>query len=227
MTSVRIILAAVIAAALSAGCANTGQWDPVFSGNASLMRGVPAERMGMLFGSIAIAHEEKAIEGLWLTLHSQSTGESVVIHATKRMLTNHRKADIETESERIWVFSGQLPTGEYRIVEMTLDHYAGFGGSRLWPSVAIRLPTQLSVNAGETIYMGRWSAQEQGRPMRNPQKALVWEGRFRAMLRSAFSEDKATVDRLRLERKDWPAMHAPVVNPLRMLEGPGLPTQDS
>ncbi len=221
----RTTLVAILAAVLSAGCANLGQWDPVFGGNASLLYGVPPERMGKLFGSIAIAFEDKAIEGLGITLYSPSTGKTADIDASTRVLVTTRRENIDTGSERVWVFYGQLPAGDYSIVNVRLDFVAH---GRTFPRVNLRPSVPITVTTDRLTYLGRWTVQEQGRPMRAWHAgAVVWEGDFRTLLRSALEQDRAALETLRQQQRNWPAPPDAVFNPFKALDAPQRALQGS
>ncbi len=154
---------------LCAGCAS--QLDGL------VHSGVPPDQLGKVYGSVAVPREEDQIEGLGITLQSTSTGTEASMMAGTRAFIYKRGPSQDSGPDRIWVFYGQLPAGEYRIVRVTLD-FAPSNGGRGFPKADLVPDIPITITVGPLTYLGRWTAQELGRPKRERHRChLLHRGR--------------------------------------------------
>jgi hypothetical protein len=215
--ALRLVL--VLLSAILAGCAATGhrQWDPVFQGHDGLSFGVPDERMGMLFGSIAIAAEEDGIGSVSLHLRAaNSVRDDILIFAANRFHAGRRDPDVQSDKGKVWVFSGQLPEGEYFIERAGLSSKANPSNVE-WVHMAPAVP--VSVKANGNVYLGRWQPQDlKPGKARVVGPAIMWKGEFRMILSNAVGEDQALLERRRLARGGMPLKTGALENPLELLK---------
>jgi hypothetical protein len=202
----------VLACMLVCACAspNLNQWDTIFKGNASLTRGVPAERMGVLFGTIAIVPPNEDLAGVSLTLRplgDRSQGSEVwVFAANKRYHMLFRQPDIDASDRRVWLFSGQLPAGIYEIASIGVSYGNVMNVRFMEPEHPVRIP----ILAARNMYLGRWQVSPE--PYAQPGPRLVLDG-SQVLVRDAFADDAPLFESFRKTRT-LPYRSAPLDNPL-------------
>lgn len=207
------ISAALLLAGALAGCgtANLNQWDPVFIGHAGLTIGVPSERMGVLFGSIALVPPNESVTGF--SVHLRPLGdpsrEIGVFASNRKFNTYWRAPDVDTVDEKIWVFSGQLPAGTYEIVKIGVS----IGSVRNVSWYELPRPIPVVAKAAGSIYLGRWVLAQ--RPEAVPGPKLMWEGAD-LVFHDAFAQDLKSFETAR-KRLSLPHSAGPVENPLPAL----------
>jgi hypothetical protein len=147
-------VAALAVLALS-GCASTPMTGPdkvlIEHGSPGL---VSIVRTGVVFGSIGVAPRDESISAMSVHLRSlDSKDHRFEIFATNR--TAHprwRSPDVDTESQRVWVFSGALPVGRYEIAlaAWTGDDIKKINWIHFKPSIPVTVTTD------GAVYVGRW-----------------------------------------------------------------------
>lgn len=153
---------------------------------------VSVEQIGLVFGSIGFVPRDDSMSAL--SFHLRSTdgkGQRFEIFATNRQRHAYWRApDVDTEAQRLWVFSGRVPVGRY---EIPLAALSG-ADARDIHFVNFKQPIPVTVTAGGAVYLGRWqytppAAQAPGQLFRIPGTSLA--------LRDTPQEDQSLLVRRR------------------------------
>ncbi|WP_048441082.1 hypothetical protein [Caenimonas sp. SL110] len=116
--------------------------------------GVSIERTGLLFGSIGFVPRSETVSALSFHLRSlDNPGYRVEVFATNRATHGRwRTPDIDSESQRLWVFSGNLPVGRYEIALAAVS----FVDARDIHWINFKDPIPVDVTTDGAVYVGRW-----------------------------------------------------------------------
>lgn len=205
----RRALSIVFLCTLLAGCANTNQWDVAFRGHTAMTLGVPQDRMGVLFGSIAIEPRIASIVGV--SLHFRPLGDpgrETMVLATSTTLYA-RRPDVDEPGRAVWLFSGQMPAGAYEITRAQVY----VNNVNAYYRMDLPQPVRIDAPAAGTVYLGRWQVGGQPSLVQSPR--LTWPG-VPIALRDAFAEDGELLLAIRRKEK-VPHEGGAVVNPLPSL----------
>ncbi len=214
----------------------TIQWDPVFPAGPELTGQAPVESMGMVFGSVGLPRQEAKILAAWVTLSAGPPRyEKIEIHVSRGFHSHHRPSDHMTDLDQLWTFSGRLPPGQYVIEEAGVRLVGGLDADPLLlrRRIAIEPTVPVTVSAGGTVYLGRWTARmsdpKEGLGMRaQPGDLRVWHHpMFSFGVRNAQEEDLAMFERHRAEQKAIPAMTRPAISAVDGLGNRPLPRRGS
>jgi hypothetical protein len=215
-----LLALAVSLLALASPARALDQWDAMFDSTLSFTMGVPTEQMGVVFGSIAMVPPSEAVSTLALGLRPLGqANREIILRASENPLLLGRAPDIKTEGARVWVFSGQLPAGRYEIVRarvcvgMTLRDLLPMPRRAKCFEPNGPSPVPLVVNAGSTVYVGRWLMNSV--PTAPPDPKLTWMPGF-VFMTDAYAEDLPVFE---AKRKGGTIPHAdgPVENPIPSL----------
>jgi hypothetical protein len=117
-------------------------------------------RTGVVFGSIGVAPRDESISAMSVHLRSLEVKDHrFEIFATNR--SDHprwRLPDVDSESQRVWVFSGGLPVGRY---EIALAAWTGDDIKKInWINFKPSIP--VTVTPEGAVYVGRWQFTPSG-----------------------------------------------------------------
>ncbi|MDB5871348.1 MAG: hypothetical protein JWQ07_790 [Ramlibacter sp.] len=201
----------LLAAALS-GCAAITGGEPdkllIDHGGAS---GISIERTGVIFGSIGFAPRDLSMSAMSLHLRSvDDKGHRFEIFATNwQQHARWRTPDVDTDDQRIWVFSGRVPAGRYEIA------LAGLSGADAhevhWMNFKPAIP--VTVSAKGAVYLGRWQFTPAAAQLPENQEQVRIPGSD-LVLRDTPDEDQALLAR---KRGDSPIGKRPIDDVLRDL----------
>ena len=169
--------------------------------------GLSLERTGVLFGSIGFAPRDLTMSALSVHLRAvDGKGHRFEIFATNRPAhAQWRAPDIDTETQRIWAFSGRVPEGRYEVAMVAMS---GADARDIhWMNFKPAIP--VTVKAGGAVYVGRWQYTPAGAPAQEPQIRIPGSD---LVLRDMPEEDKLLLVR---RRGDSPVGNRPIDDVLR------------
>ena len=177
---------------------------------------VSIERTGLLFGSIGFVPRDQQVSALSVHLRSvDGKARRYEFFVTNR--TTHaqwRAPDIDTESQRLWAFHGNVPVGRYEIAQVAFAR----GNEREVEWLNFKPAIPVTVTAEGAVYLGRWQFTPFNAP-RHPEQVRIPGSDL--VLRDLPDEDQLLLVR---RRGDSPIGQKPIDDVQRnMREGAGRP----
>ena len=171
------------------------------------------ERTGVVFGSIGFAPRDLSMSAISVHLRRiDGKGNRFEIFATNRpQHARWRAPDVDTDGQRIWAFSGNLPEGRYEIAHVAIS---GTDARDIhWMNFKPAIP--VTVTTSGAVYLGRWQYTPAATPAQEPQFRVPGSD---LVLRDLPEEDQLLLVR---RRGDSPIGHLAIDDVLRNMQEPG------